>query len=119
MHEGSVLGCASAPASRGTLGGSQVRTSLFPTPGNSLHIFHCRRITRAAHKWGLIPLLVSHRRNAPSRPVVCCVGLSSGLLEPGDISALLQVPNALIVILFWEKATLAVGLCGGLFFLSV
>ena len=32
----------------------------------------------------------------------------SRLLEPGDVSALLQVPDALIVILFWAKAMVTV-----------
>lgn len=44
-------------------------------------------------------------------------GLLSGLLEPGDISALLQVPNALVVILLGDKV--AIGLQGDLLFLSV
>ena len=43
----------------------------------------------------------------------------SRLLEPGDVSALLQVPDALVVILFWAKAMVTVGLWGRLLFLSV
>lgn len=44
-------------------------------------------------------------------------GLLSGILEPGDISALLQVPNALVVILLGDKV--AIGLQRDLLFLSV
>lgn len=51
----------------------------------------------------------------PEWLVLGCWGLSCGLLEPGDISALLQVPNALIVILLWEGAMVAIGPQGGLF----
>lgn len=52
---------------------------------------------------------------APWSPVP---DLLLGLLEPGDIPALLQVPNALVVILLWEGAAQATGLQGGLLILS-
>lgn len=43
--------------------------------------------------------------------------LLSGLLKPGDISTLLQVPNALVIILLGNEV--AIGLQRDLFFLSV
>lgn len=54
----------------------------------------------------------------PAGLVLGCQGLSCGLLESGDVSALLQVPNALIVILLWEGAMVAIGPQRGLFVLS-
>lgn len=46
-------------------------------------------------------------------------GVSDGLLESGDISALLQVPNALIVILLWEGTMVAIRFQMALFFFSI
>lgn len=96
-----------------------VRTSLFPDPGNSLHGFSCHRLTGAARREEVAFASCPPQKKCPQPTGIRCAGLSSCLLEPGDIAALLQVPNALIVILFWEKATLAIGLWGGLVFLSV
>lgn len=104
----------------GALSGAvPVRTSLFPAPGNSLHVFSCRRVTGAACREGVAVASCPPQKKCSQLAGIRCAGLSSRLLEPGDIAALLQVPNALIVILFWEKATLAIGLWGGLVFLSV
>lgn len=60
---------------------------------------------------------LSGKRCPPASRSSAVWGLSSGLLEPGDISALLQVPDALVVILLW--ASVAIGFHGGLVFLSV
>ena len=113
------LGVPVPPASRGTLGCRRVRTSLFPTLASSPHVFHCLQIPRAAYEVGVDTAFCLPKKKCPQQLIECHLGLPSGRLEPGDIPALLQVPNALIVILLWEKAALAVGLWGGLFFLSV
>lgn len=55
-----------------------------------------------------------HRGTVPGSPEK-----SPALLEPSDIPALLQVSDALVVILLGDKAMVAVGLRGALFFLSV
>lgn len=54
----------------------------------------------------------------PYQMVLGSQGLTSEFLEPGDISALLQVPNALVVILLWTGAEVATCLQDGLFILS-
>lgn len=58
-----------------------------------------------------------HMRRRGQR-LVFCPDPRPGLLEPGDVPALLQVPDALVVVLLREGAAQAAGLQGGLLVLS-
>lgn len=111
VHEGGVLGCACALA----VGCVPHRSPNWEAVSASPVIF----LFRKQHmQCGWHCFLCSATALAlPAGPMLA--GLSSGLLEPGDVSALLQVPDALVVILLWEKAVVAVGLRGSLLFLSV
>ena len=107
-YEGSVLGCASALAV-GCVPHCSPNWEAVSAPPVTFH-FRKQHMKRGWHRF-----LCSAA--APAGPTLA--GLSSGLLEPGDVSALLQVPDALVVTLLGEKAVVAVGLRGSFLFLSV
>lgn len=50
MHERDVLGRAGAPCRQGRTRVHSVRTSLFPTLLNSLHVFNRLQVTGAAYR---------------------------------------------------------------------
>lgn len=86
------------PGPQATLGHSQVRTSQSPRlrHGSSISIVFSSRkqhIKYRKHRFSL------PRQRCPGQLVLGCLGLSSELLEPGDLSALLQIPDALVVVL--------------------
>ena len=98
--------------------GSRVPTAFLPKLRSSSGISNRLPFPKAAYEVWLTSLLVFCSSTGFAGWSFASWVLSR-LLEPGDVSALLQVPDALIVILFWAKAMVTVGLRGRLLFLSV
>lgn len=99
---------------------SQVRTSLFLKVGKQGAILDCLQFAKSS----LHILVLGQCFLAPWEKMLLegwgwAGVVSVGLLESGDISDLLQVPNALIVILLWEGTMVAIRFQMGLVFFSI